>query len=95
MAENKKCEFVILSTFLSPKFAEILINNNPSINFTFVTLFYSDYLLKHRKYIENGGLIGNVKDDDGYLRNEFTVFTKENFSQNFRMNRRNSFSTSK
>ena len=84
-----------MCTFLSPKFSDYLINNNPSLKICFVTLFYSDYLLKYRKYIEKGGMIGNVEEQDGYLRNEFTVFTKENFSENFRMNRKSSFSSTK
>jgi hypothetical protein len=58
-------------------------------------LYYSDYLLKYQKYIENGGLIDNVKEEDGYLRNEFTLFTKENFTDNFRMNWKNTITLTK
>lgn len=77
-----------MTTFLSCKFAETLMNNNPSIKITFTTLYYSDYLLKYQNYIENGGLI-DVNEEEGYLRNEFTLFTKENFSDNFSMNWKN------
>jgi hypothetical protein len=84
-----------LTTFLAPRYAEHLINTKLSVKISFSTLYYSDYLLKYTKYIEKGGLIENVREEEGYLRNEFTLFTKENFSENFKMHWKNNYATFK
>jgi hypothetical protein len=95
IGENKNCQLHILTTFLSPRYAEHLMNTYLSVKISFSTLYYSDYLLKYTKYIEKGGLIENVKEEEGYLLNEYTLFTKENFSENFKMHWKNYYVVSK
>ncbi len=92
LEQYKATELVILTTFLSSKFADILLTNNPNRNIKFYCLYYSDFLLKYQKYIQRGGLVNSQKDDDDYLGSELTVFKSDNFAENFKIQWKSKFS---
>lgn len=76
-------EFHILNIFLSPKFTELLLNNQKNVTRLF-TLYFNDNFIKYNKYIEKGGLMDIGEFDEGDFTGRFTAFKKENFVEYFK-----------